>query len=898
MNDIRLVSLKVCLALVIMSCMSILSLAADTNAEAEHRFEKANEFRKLGYYDAAILDYKKVVRLSPNSEIAQIAQYWIGQMHLKAGRFDEAQSVFQRLLDENPTSASVPSAKQMMGQVQQAKETRSLCDAAKKGDLERVKLLIAEGADVNSKDEKESTPLCRAVESGKMELVQLLVDAGADVNAGSWPPLCVAVDENNIAVAEYLIEHGANVNAPEGWTAFQEAPYVASTEMIELLIANGADVNIGEEDGKGWTPLQSAIHEGHKDIVELLIQKGANTDVKFDEGGMNLKYERGMTILHLASACCNKQVNSPAYSHGMVELLLAHGTDINARDDQGRTSLHRVSNFLRHSNKEELRDVAKLLIAKGANVEVKDNYGRTPLFLVGNREVAELMIAKGAEVNARDNLGRTALHSAAENAQKEVAEVLINNGADLNARDKEGHTPLYTAVYHDFDVAELLINIGADGNIKTESGQTLLQLARERESVELRIPDIIFDGEPNSSFGDTIACGDVDGDGYDDLLVGAHTYDKGKGRVHLYYGGPDMDTSCDMIFEGDVDRFGISLCCGDIDNDSCADIIINAYQQKEDKSTAYLYWGGERASMDTNPDKVFAGEIGGRTVVYDIDNDGYRDIISGWQRYPGNYTGRVWLYYGNTKELMDTSPDLIFDAETPKERFGSAIGCGDVDNDGYGDIVIGAAAYPNRGRRAGIGRAYLYYGSSKDNMDTKVDKIFEAETKWWDNFSGAIAFIDENQDGYDDILIGARVYKERHKGRQGRTYLFYGNSRPNMDVVPDKILDGETEECDFGANIFIGDIDGDKRKDIIVQASIFRQQGKAYVYWGDELPATDAQPGRIITTAMAPNFTRTGLACGDMNNDGYDDLVIEAPVFKADSEKGRVYLYYGGPKNK
>ncbi len=83
---------------------------------------------------------------------------------------------------------------------------------------------------------------------------------------------------------------------------------------------------------------------------------------------------------------------------------------------------------------------------------------------------------------------------------------------------------MYIAVGHDYKVAELLINKDADGNIKTESGQTLLQLAQERKSIESTVPDKIFDGEPNSKFGGRIACGDVDGDGYDDIVIGAGKY--------------------------------------------------------------------------------------------------------------------------------------------------------------------------------------------------------------------------------------------------------------------------------------------------------------------------------------------------------------------------------------
>jgi hypothetical protein len=361
-----------------------------------------------------------------------------------------------------------------------------------------------------------------------------------------------------------------------------------------------------------------------------------------------------------------------------------------------------------------------------------------------------------------------------------------------------------------------------------------------------------------------------------------------------------MDTTCDLIFEAETegDFFGCTVSCGDIDNDGYEDIVIGAYLESA-AGRAYLYWGNERSRMDANPDKIFDGEARERAffsysvngpAIYDIDNDGYRDIIFG-----AYGIDRAYLYYGNTKELMDTSHDLIFTGENPEDQFGITIGCGDVDNDGHGDIIVGARLYPGRGLgRDEIGRAYLHYGGSRSNMDAKADVIFDAESKDQNVFGQGIACIDQNKDGFDDILIGAQTYKEA----QGRAYLFYGGTRADLDTVADKTFDGEIEWSDYGFAILCGDIDGDNNNDIIIGADHIRQQvGRVYVYWGSELSRPSPKPGRILTGENAADWFSYGMACGDVNNDGFDDLVIGARGYKAGSEQGRAYLYYGGLRN-
>jgi ankyrin repeat protein len=171
-----------------------------------------------------------------------------------------------------------------------------------------------------------------------------------------------------------------------------------------------------------------------------------------------------------------------------VELLLAHGADINARDIGGRTQLH-------YAAEEGRVNVAELLLAHGADVNAKDNEGKTPLRKAaesGKKELAVLLLANGADVNARDNIGLTPLYRP---FSKDESELLLAHGADVNAKDNEGKTPLHHAVSDDpkdktlegivkeitgWDLAqiEVLLAHGADVNARDNNGRTPLSYAK------------------------------------------------------------------------------------------------------------------------------------------------------------------------------------------------------------------------------------------------------------------------------------------------------------------------------------------------------------------------------------------------------------------------------------
>lgn len=202
-----------------------------------------------------------------------------------------------------------------------------------------------------------------------------------------------------------------------------DAVYNNDLEEVKRLIAAGEDVNAKEEIS-ARIPLLVAAAMGHVKVAALLIENGAD---------VNAKENNGFTPLHRAAAKDHVKV---------AALLIEKGADVNAKDEiQGNTPLHTAA-FDGHL------DMATLLIKNGADVNSKSSYGFTPLHRAAAKglvAVVELLINKDAKVNAKTDIGDTPLHLAAAKGHVKVAALLIGNGANVNAKNNDGFTPLHNA---------------------------------------------------------------------------------------------------------------------------------------------------------------------------------------------------------------------------------------------------------------------------------------------------------------------------------------------------------------------------------------------------------------------------------------------------------------------
>jgi hypothetical protein len=332
---------------------------------------------------------------------------------------------------------------------------------------------------------------------------------------------------------------------------------------------------------------------------------------------------------------------------------------------------------------------------------------------------------------------------------------------------------------------------------------------------------------------------DFNGDGYDDVLVGAHApvpTDGLTGKAFVYYGG--VGTTFNSVADGVL------------------------------FSTDPLGWVGYSVSS--------AGDFNG---------DGFADVLVGMPKSDngGVDTGQVFLLYGGAGVMLGSVVDIyLLGSAEAGARFGwSVSSAGDVNGDGYSDVVIGAPG-------GQLADAYLYLGSANPPLVSKILEpsalIKSARTAAFGvSVSGAG---DLNGDGFADVLMSATDYMGGDFSEVCASEIYLGAEVINVEKDGD-ITGAANEQCSLRA-IKAGDLNGDGFSDVVARIS-GRSQGMRIFLGGMELP----KAADMTFSAPAGNRSKEIAGVGDVNGDGADDVAFTELITSTRPYTSKISVYLG-----
>ena len=401
-----------------------------------------------------------------------------------------------------------------------------------------------------------------------------------------------------------------------------------------------------------------------------------------------------------------------------------------------------------------------------------------------------------------------------------------------------------------------------------------------------------------------LVVGDINEDGYDDIITSARKYNTADGRVYAFLGKSILSDSgagaADIILShtGGNANFGTNLSLGDIDNDEHFELIVT-----DPLYSTIAYQAGSAAMFRTGPSfasrtyssadfringvNVSSRTSGPTTVIGDVNGDGYDDVL-----YDGFYDNKIYLFYGSvsleTKTVLQADVVLNFaddvDCMSSDKHYLSNV---DLNGDHYDDIVFSC----NYGKQVGntYGMVYVFFGQATLSNRTSGQADVAISPNRSDGvhsqFAYDIASGDLNADGKSDLII------EQHY--PGKIYVYWGtNNWSSMDSsAANLVLTGESvtypERTDmFDAGLLMTDVNNDGIQDLVT-SDVY--MSRTLVFYGSVgFSKTNYSLFDLVFDTTWGDSNGMGLVDGDLNNDGYRDIILSAHNYN--NFQGAIYV--------